>query len=260
MARNAETCTELAETRAWAEQFQRFTTRRLQETGFIASADSGAPDALIDAMDRFDGDIRHFPERLDYAWRLISLRDYLADTPVQALPYYRASGLHDLHELLGKRRGDWQSIFRSDNPRQATEALLGQWGFSLQYLYRSRLLLRAYWGKEVERSLWLRLDRAHAAVRTILEQYDIHPHRIELLKPLNEVQRPPRIIGDDTRPVPMALAQSREVNAMFDALPYPDNEKVVVDIASWGVDCKAADAGQVGQTLLITRSKRGAMG
>jgi hypothetical protein len=251
---------ELTETRNRAERFQDFTTRRLCETGFISSADGDAPAALTEAIDRFDGDIRRFPERVDYAWRLISLRDYLDDPRVQNLPYFRAAGLNDLLELLGKRRGAWQSIFRDDDPRQSTQALLGQWGFILQYLYRSRLLLRTYWPEQVDRDLWLRLDRAHAATQTILEQFDIHPHRVELLKPVSEVQQPGRIIQDDAKDLPQALENSSELTGMFEQLPYPDNEKVVVDIASWGIDCKAADAGQMGQTLLISRSKRSGFG
>jgi hypothetical protein len=258
MARNAETRNELAATRTRAEQFQRFTTLRLQETGFIASADSVAPDALTEAMERFDG-VRHFPERLDYARRLISLRDYLDNLRVQDLPYFRAAGLNDLHENLGKRRGDWQSIFHGDDAQQTTKALIGQWGFILQYLYRSRRLLQTYWPKEVDPDLWLRLDRAHAAVRTVLERYDICPHRVELLKPLNEVQQPGKIIADDTKDLPPELLNSQELKGMFEQLPYPDNEKVIVDIASWGIDCKAVDAGQMGKTLLISRSKRGGL-
>ncbi len=259
LARITETRNALAETRNRAEQFQRFTTRRLLETGFISSAVRDAPDALTEAMERFDDDIRHFPERLDYASRLISLRDYLEDPRSQDLPYFRAAGLDDLRVSLGKRDGDWQSLFRKDDEQKSVKKLLAQWGHFLQYLYRSRLLLRTYWGKGVDRDMWLRLDRAHAVVRTVLEQYEIRPHRIELLKPLNEVQQPQRIIADDTKALPVALAQSRELTEMFEQLPYPDNEKVVVDIASWGVDCEVSGAGQLSQTLLITRSKRGGL-
>jgi uncharacterized protein YidB (DUF937 family) len=256
-ASNSNLQNSLKEAHALSNRYRDFTVHRLVETGFLGSADQ-APEnhKLSDAMERFDTDIEHFPEHLDYALRLIALRNYLGEDRAQTLPYYRTAGLAELREKLEIRKGDWQSLFHVEEQKIA-EALVGQWNGILRHLFRSRLLLCTYWPERTDPDLAFRLDRAHAAVEVVLHKHAIHPHPVQLLKPLAEVERPPRIIADDNRSLPRALADSREWKDALNALPYEDSTPVVVDVDYWGVNCKVSAPEENTRTLLIKRSVRG---
>ncbi len=242
---------------AISSRYQAFAVRRLKDTGFLGAAEQAPDDeTLAKAMERFDNDIEHFPEHLDYAWRLIALRSYLSEDRVRTLPYYGTAGLAELREKLEIRQRDWQSLFHGTEQRVA-EALVAQWNGILRHLFRSRLLLQTYWPKGTDPDLAFRLERAQAAVELVLHKHAIHPHAVQLLKPLAEVEHPPKIIADDSRPLPPALAQSRELNDELAALPYEQSTKIVLDVAYWGVDCKVSVPEETTRTLLITRSVRG---
>ncbi len=248
---------ELEKAQALSNAYQAFTVGRLRETGFLGAADpTSDADQLKQAMDRFDNDIEHFPEHLDYASRLIGLRSHLSEDRVQTLPYYGTAGLAELREKLAIRKGDWQSLFHGTEQKVA-ETLVGQWSGILRHLFRSRLLLQTYWPERTDPDLAFHLERAHAAVELVLHKHAIHPHPVQLLKPLAEVERPPKIIADDTRPLPPALANSPELNDAMNRLQYEQNTKVVVDVAYWGVDCEVSVPEETTRTLLITRSGRG---
>jgi hypothetical protein len=240
-----------------SNRYRSFALGRLMETGFLGAAEQAPDDeTLAKAMERFDNDIEHFPEHLDYASRLIALRSYLSEDRVRTLPYYGTAGLAELREKLDIRKSDWQSLFHGEEQKIA-EALVGQWNGILRHLFRSRLLLQAYWPERTDPDLAFRLERAHAAVEVVLHKHAIHPHPAQLLRPLAEVERPPKIIADDSRPLPPALADSPELNDAMNRLQYEQNTKVVVDVAYWGVDCKVSVPEETTRTLLITRSVRG---
>jgi hypothetical protein len=240
-----------------SNRYRSFALGRLMETGFLGAAEQAPDDeTLAKAMERFDNDIEHFPEHLDYASRLIALRSYLSEDRVRTLPYYGTAGLAELREKLDIRKSDWQSLFHGEEQKIA-EALVGQWNGILRHLFRSRLLLQAYWPQRTDPDLAFRLERAHAAVEVVLHKHAIHPHPAQLLRPLAEVERPPKIIADDSRPLPPALADSPELNDAMNRLQYEQNTKVVVDVAYWGVDCKVSVPEETTRTLLITRSVRG---
>jgi hypothetical protein len=242
---------------AISSRSQAFAVRRLIDTGFLGAAEQAPNDeTLSKAMERFDNDIEHFPEHLDYAWRLIALRNHLGEDRVKTLPYFGTAGLAELRERLEIRKGDWQSLFHGTEQRVA-EALVGQWNGILRHLFRSRLLLQTYWPERTDPDLAFRLERAHAAVELVLHKHAIHPHPVQLLRPLAEVERPPKIIADDSRPLPPALADSPELNDAMNRLQYEQATKVVVDVAYWGVDCKVSVPEETTRTLLITRSVRG---
>jgi hypothetical protein len=248
---------QLERAQTWSNRYRSFALGRLMETGFLGAADESPNDeTLAKAMERFDNDIEHFPEHLDYAWRLIALRSHLSEDRVKTLPYYGTAGLAELREKLEIRKGDWQSLFHGEEQKIA-EALVGQWNGILRHLFRSRLLLQAYWPERTDPDLAFRLERAHAAVEVVLHKHAIHPHPAQLLRPLAEVERPPKIIADDSRPLPPALADSPELNDAMNRLQYEQNTKVVLDVAYWGVDCKVSVPEETTRTLLITRSVRG---
>jgi len=119
---------------AISSRYQAFAVRRLKDTGFLGAAEQAPDDeTLAKAMERFDNDIEHFPEHLDYAWRLIALRSDLSEDRVRTLPYYRTAGLAELREKLEIRKGDWQSLFHVEEQKIA-EALVGQWNGILRHL------------------------------------------------------------------------------------------------------------------------------
>jgi len=250
---------ELTETRNRAERFQDFTTRRLCETDAVLAVAGDAEAELPAYALAVETTTDRRLQRVDYAWRLISLRDYLDDPRVQNLPYFRAAGLNDLHENLGKRRGDWQSIFHGDDAQQTTKALIGQWGSVLQYLYRSRRLLQTYWPKEVDPNFDFSI--LAAITDNLRNRYeDGFPVLKELIQNADDAGARRLLFGwhpgFGADAVDHPLLTGPALWFLNDGTIKPGD---LEGLCAFGINSKAVDAGQMGKTLLISRSKRGGL-
>jgi hypothetical protein len=215
------------------EHLLAFIAARLRACGYLRPGEPD-PATLEQALRDLERDDAEYPERSDYACRMVRLRDLLATERIQASPAFAACELGALAKELAKKT-DWR--LRAD-AGDLSGPLLGHWYAFLERLYRARVLLASFWPDEDD-ELTDALDRTLGAADRLLRTNGLHPHRLRLLATEADLARPAAVLPV-TGPPP---GEPPELRARVDArlAKVRTAAPVSVNIITWGIDQTTPD-------------------